>query len=114
MVVEWKGILLILSILIIALIIIKIIEKYTNINGEIKRKLFHITMGLVMLLLPHIFTSVYSVGLLGIIALVILFLLKKKFKNSLGSVLYEVDRESMRRNIFCNFCICNFLLVKRR
>ena len=55
MTIEWTSILFVVALLLVALIIIKIIEKKANINGETKRKLFHMTMGLVMLIFPYIF-----------------------------------------------------------
>lgn len=113
--IEWKSIGLIVLIIFIMLLIIKLIDKKIKLNGEVKRKLFHTSMGLTMLLLPHLFTSVFSVLTLGIIALVILYFLKNtKLKKSLGSVLYDIDRESMRRSVFCNFSFCNLLPFKRR
>ena len=59
--VEILSILFVIFLLFLSMIAIKIIEKKTNINGEIKRKLFHVTMGLVMLIFPYIFKSIYSV-----------------------------------------------------
>ena len=91
MVIEWTSILFVVSLLFLALLVIKIIEKKTNINGELKRKLFHVSMGLVMLTFPYIFNSALSVGILGIIALAVLRVLKhSKLKNSLGTILYSV------------------------
>lgn len=113
--IEWKSIGLIVLIIFIMLLIIKLIDKKIKLNGEVKRKLFHTSMGLTMLVLPHLFTSVFSVLTLGIIALVIMYFLKNtKLKKSLGSVLYDIDRESMRRSVFCNFSFCNLLPFKRR
>ena len=111
--IEWKSIVLILIIIISALLLIKIIEKKTKINAELKRKLFHMSMGITMLLLPHIFSSWISVGVLGIIALVILFVLRNtKLKNSLGSVLYSVKRESMGEIFFSISVFIIFYLSK--
>ena len=113
MIIEIYSILLVILLLLISLFIIKIIEKKTNINPEIKRKMFHISMGIVMLTFPYIFKSPYSVGLLAIIALIILFLLKNtKLKNSLGTILYSVDRESAGEiffviSVFSIFCLSN-------
>ena len=85
--IEWFSILFVVLVLLIALIIIKIIEKKYDLNPEIKRKLFHMSMGIVMLTFPYIFTSVISVGVLGVIALIVLFLLKyTKMKNTLRSI----------------------------
>ena len=101
MVIEWTSILLIAVILVSALGIIKIIDKTVQFKGETKRKLFHITMGLTMLIFPYIFKNWVSVGILGIIALVFMFLLKKtKLKDSIGTVLYSVDRDSLGEVFF--------------
>ena len=114
MVIEWKSIILIIIIIFIMLLIIKLIEKKFKLKGEVKRKLFHTSMGLTMLLLPHIFTKTISVLILGIIALIIMYFLKNtKLKNSLGTVLYDIDRDSLRRNIFCYISIYDFLSIKR-
>lgn len=113
MVIEWTSILFVVSLLFLALLIIKIIEKKTNINGELKRKLFHVSMGLVMLTFPYIFSSVLSVGILGIIALVILMVLKhSKLKSILGTILYSVNRESLGEIFFVVSVFTIFYLSK--
>ena len=101
MTIEWTSILFIILILIIDTLILKLIEIKTNLNGEIKRKLFHITMGLVTLTFPHIFKNELSIGILGILALIIFFILKHSIlKNSLGTILYSVSRESLGEIFF--------------
>ena len=113
MVIEWTSILFVVSLLFLALLVIKIIEKKTNINGELKRKLFHVSMGLVMLTFPYIFNSAVSVGILGIIALVVLMVLKhSKLKNSLGTILYSVNRESLGEIFFVVSVFTIFYLSK--
>lgn len=94
---EWMSILFVIFLLSLSLIIIKFIDSKVDINSELKRKSFHITMGMITLTFPYIFKSVYSVGMLGVFALVILFVLKNtRLKESLGTVLYSVNRESIR------------------
>ena len=111
--IEWFSILFVVLVLLIALIIIKIIEKKYDLNPEIKRKLFHMSMGIVMLTFPYIFTSVISVGVLGVIALIVLFLLKyTKMKNSLGTILYSVSRESLGEVFFVISVFSIFYLSK--
>ena len=111
--IEWSSILFVIIILFVALLIIKYIEKKTNVNGELKRKMFHVSMGLVMLTFPFIFKSIYSVGLLGIIAFIIMFALKNsKLKNTLGTVLYSVQRESMGEIFFVISVFLIFYLSK--
>lgn len=113
MTIEWTSILFVVVLLLVALIIIKIIEKKANINGETKRKLFHMTMGLVMLTFPYIFESVISVGILGIIALIVLLMLKHtKLKESLGTILYSVSRESLGEIFFVISVFTIFYLSK--
>lgn len=113
MTIEWTSILFVVVLLLVALIIIKIIEKEANINGETKRKLFHMTMGLVMLTFPYIFESVISVGILGIIALIVLLMLKyTKLKESLGTILYSVSRESLGEIFFVISVFTIFYLSK--
>lgn len=113
MVIEWTSILFVVSLLFLVLLIIKIIEKKTNINGELKRKLFHVSMGLVMLTFPYIFNSALSVGILGIIALAVLMVLKhSKLKNSLGTILYSVNRESLGEIFFVVSVFTIFYLSK--
>ena len=113
MVIEWTSILFVVSLLFLALLVIKIIEKKTNINGELKRKLFHVSMGLVMLTFPYIFNSALSVGILGIIALAVLRVLKhSKLKNSLGTILYSVNRESLGEIFFVVSVFTIFYLSK--
>ena len=99
--IEWKSILLILVILLVDILLIKLIEKKTNIYPELKRKLFHVSMGLVMLSFPFIFENPLSVAVLGIIALAAMLLLKyTKLKDSFGTILYSVDRESLGEIFF--------------
>ena len=99
--IEWLSIGFVLCMLLIAMCIIKIIEKKTKIHAELKRKLLHITMGLIMVTLPYVFHNILSVGILAIIALIILILLKyTKLKEGLGSVLYSVNRESLGEIFF--------------
>lgn len=114
MVNEWRNIALVILIIFIMLLIIKLVDKKLKLNGELKRKLFHTSMGLTMLLLPHIFTSVASVAVLGIIALIIMYLLKKntKLKKSLGSVLYDIDRDSLGEIFFVISVFSIFYLSK--
>ncbi len=113
MIIEWTSILFILLLLSIDLVIIKFIEKKIKINGELKRKTFHITMGISMLILPYIFSSIYSVAILAILAIAILIVLKKtKLKNSLGTVIYSVERESWGEIFFVISVFAIFYLSK--
>ena len=111
--IEWKSILLVVFLLVIALLIIKLLEKKFKLNGEVKRKLFHMSMGIVMLAFPYIFKSVISVGVLGVIALIVLLCLKHtKLKNSLGTILYSVSRESLGEVFFVISVFSIFYLSK--
>ena len=111
MIIEWTSILLIIVLLSIALCTIKMIEKKLNLEPETKRKMLHGAMGIVMLSFPYIFKSNFSVGLLAIIAILILIILKRtKLRESLGTVLYSVNRESMGEiffviSVFLIFCL---------
>ena len=105
MVIEWKSMLFVIVILFIALIIIKLVEKRANLKGEVKRKIFHITMG--------IFKSSLSVWILGVFAIGVMYVLKNtKLKQSIGSVLYSVDRESMGEIFFILSIFIIFYLSK--
>jgi len=113
MVIEWASILLVVVLLLLALVLIKIVERKYDLNPEIKRKLFHMSMGVVMLTFPYIFKSIYSVGTLGLIALIVLTLLKHtKLKNSLGTILYSVERESLGEIFFVVSVFTIFYLSK--
>lgn len=113
MVVEWTSIFLVLILLLISLCIIKLIASKVEINAEIKRKLFHMSMGLVMLTFPYIFKTVLSVGVLGIIALIVLMILKhSKLKDTIGTVLYGVDRNSLGEIFFVISVFVIFYLSK--
>ena len=61
MIIEWKGIALILALVFAMLIIIKLFDKKYKLNGELKRKLFHSSMGLAMLLFPHMSRHLHNV-----------------------------------------------------
>ena len=113
MVIEWKGIAFVVAILLISMLVIKIIDRKIKLNPEIKRKSFHITMGLVMLAFPYIFTSPISVFAVGAISLVTLVIIKNtKLKESLGEVLYGVDRESLGEVFFAISVVLIFYLSK--
>ncbi len=113
MIIEWESILFVLVTLFLVMLIIKIIEEKTNINGEIKRKMLHVSMGLIMLTFPYIFNSAFSVGLLGIIAVIFMYILKHtKLKQTIGTVLYSVDRESMGEIFFIISVFLLFYLSK--
>ena len=95
MVIEWKSMLLIVAVLFLALVGIKLLDKKFKLNAELKRKAFHVSMGIVMLALPYICTSVLTVGILAVISILIMIILKNtKLKKTVGSVLYGVERES--------------------
>lgn len=113
MYVEWTSIIFVIAVILAMLCIIKLIEKKTNLNPEIKRKLFHISMGLTMLTFPYIFASSISVGILGVIAVIFMYILKHtKLKDSLGTVLYGVDRESLGEIFFAISVFLIFYLSK--
>lgn len=113
MAIEWTSILSIIVLLTFVLFIIKLLEKKISIDAETKRKLLHGTMGILMLTFPYIFKSVYSVGILGAIAIIILFILKNtKLKKSLGTVLYSVNRESWGEIFFVISVFIIFYLSK--
>lgn len=101
MVIEWKSMLFVMAILVVMLLVIKLLEKKFNLKAETKRKLFHMSMGLTMLTFPYIFENTWSVGTLGVIALIVMYILKHtKLKKSLGSVLFSVERESLGEVFF--------------
>lgn len=111
--IEWKSILLVIGLLLISLLVIKLFEKKLNLKPEMKRKLFHMSMGIVMLSFPYIFTSIISVGTLGILGLIVLFCLKNtKLKDSLGTILYSVNRESLGEVFFVISVFTIFYLSK--
>lgn len=113
MLIEWTSILFVISLLTIALLIIKLIEKKMQIQPEIERKLLHGAMGLVMLTFPYIFKSTLSVGILGIMAIIILYILKNtRLKESLGTVLYSIERESLGEVFFVISVFLIFYLSK--
>ncbi len=95
MVIEWQGMLLIAALVIIDLLVINLICKYKNFKPETRRKMFHMSMGLVMLAFPYLFKSVWSVGILGVVSIVFFLILRNtKLKNTLGQSLYGVKRRS--------------------
>ena len=95
MIIEWQSMLLIAVLVIIDLLVINLICKYKNLKPETKRKAFHMSMGLVMLSFPYIFTSELSVGILGVISIIFFLILRNtKLRNTLGQSLYSVERKS--------------------
>ena len=111
--IEWKSILLILGIILVMLIVIKLADMKFKLKGETKRKLFHMGMGLSMLALPYIFTSMFSVSILAVIALIALYILKNtKLKKSLGNVIYDVERKSYGEIYFTLSVLAIFYLSK--
>lgn len=95
MVIEWKSMLFVVAVLFASLVIIKIIDKIKPINGELKRKSFHMTNGIIMLTFPYIFHSLISVAILAVLAILVMLVLRfTKLRKSIGSALYSVERES--------------------
>lgn len=99
--IEWKGIVLIGAIMMAAFGLLKLLEKKTKIRGELKRKTFHITMGLMVLSFPYVFHNRYSVVVVGILCFILFMVMRhSKLKDTMGSVLYSVDRESLGEIFF--------------
>jgi len=99
--IEWKSIIFVAVLMIVLLLVLKLVEKKANINGELKRKLFHITMGLVVLTFPYIFKNRISVVLIGIVCVLVFILMKyTKLRKTIGTILYSVDRESLGEIFF--------------
>ena len=95
MVIEWKSMLFVVAVLFASLVIIKIIDKIKPMNGELKRKAFHMTNGIVMLTFPYIFHSLISVAILAVLTILVMLVLRfTKLRKSIGSALYSVERES--------------------
>ena len=94
--IEVTSIIIIVAIVISALFIINLIDKKHKLKAETKRKAFHMSMGVSMLLLPYLFKNVISVGVLGLLAITGMLLLKHtKLKEKLGKPLYSVERKSL-------------------
>lgn len=111
--IEWESIFLIIILLSLDVIFLKLIENKTKLNGELKRKLFHVSMGVVTLIFPYIFKNTFSVLILAILALIILFILKNtKLKESFGTILYSVKRESLGEIFFVISVFLIFYLSK--
>ena len=111
MIIEWKGILIILGILLVCMLIIKAFGK--KLSAESSRKAFHMTMGLVMLSLPYLFENVVSVLVLAIIAFMILYTIKQsKLRKSVGTVLYGVERKSFGEFFYIISVLLIFYLSK--
>ena len=111
MIIEWKGILIIAAILLADLLIIKAFGE--RLKPETRRKAFHMTMGIIMLGLPYLFTNMVSVLVLAIIAFVTLYTIKQtKLKKSIGTVLYGVDRKSFGEFFYIISVLLIFYLSK--
>ena len=94
--IEIISIIIIVLIVISALFIINLIDRKKHLKAETKRKAFHMSMGVTMLLLPYMFENVISVLVLGILAIIGMFLLKyTKLKGNLGNALYDIKRKSL-------------------
>ena len=99
--IEWGSIAFIASIMIIALIVIKVIETKVNLDGELKRKIFHIAMGIMVLSFPYIFKNRNSVVIIGLLSILMFMVIKyTNLKKSIGTILYSVDRESFGEIFF--------------
>jgi phytol kinase len=95
MIIEWQAMLLIAALVIVDLLVINLICKHKKLKPETRRKMFHMSMGLVMLSFPYLFKSAWSVGCLGIISIAFFLILRNtKLKNTLGQSLYSVERKS--------------------
>ena len=112
-IIEWSKVLLAIFIMIIDVLILKLIEKKTNIDGELKRKLFHMSMGIIVLTFPFIFKNRQSVVVLGSACILAFIIMKNtNLKKTIGSVLYSVNRESSGEIFFAISVILIFYWSK--
>lgn len=113
--IEITSIFIVVALVISALVIINLIDKKKKLGPEVKRKAFHMSMGIAMLSFPFLFENVISVGVLGVLAIIGMLLLKyTKLKKNLGNAIYSVERKSLRRILFHYFSIFNVLAIWRK
>ena len=111
--IEWKSMLFVVVVLFVSLVGIKLIDKIKPINGELKRKSFHVINGIVMLTFPYIFSNPVSVGILGAIAIAVMLVLRNTgLKKTLGSALFSVERKSWGEIFFIISVFLIFVLSK--
>lgn len=113
MMIEWGKISLILLAIVGLLGTLKIVDNKHKMDKEIKRKIFHMSMGIVISMFPFVFESAYSVGVLGICSIVLLNIFRmKKFKSNMGNALYSVERKSFGESYFAIAMFLIFYLSK--
>lgn len=111
--INWLSILFVGTVLFLALLVINLIDKNKKMNSELKRKMFHVTMGLTTLLFPYIFDNIISLAILAVIAVLVLFVIKHtNLKKGIGDALYGVKRESLGEVFFCISVFLIFYLSK--
>jgi len=100
----------VLVVLTAVMIITKINAKRLTVEGS--RKIIHITMGCLTLTFPFVFTYRQSVVYLGIIAIVLLLIIRfnKNLRQSIGSALLNIQRESFGEIYFVISVVIVFVL----
>ena len=97
MISPWIGIISVLFALGAIFVGLKLYGKKYGLKPEFSRKAVHILLGCITLSFPWVFREPWAVLVLGILALAALLSIRlmKVLKNSLGSVLYSVSRDSL-------------------
>lgn len=98
-----SGIIIIIFLSLIATLkIVSFIGEHYGLHPEWQRKIIHISLGILSLVFPFIFTSVVEVAILFSLCLITLILIKSspKIKNTLGKSLFSVKRSSLGEIFF--------------
>ncbi|MEO1146727.1 MAG: hypothetical protein AAFY26_14165 [Cyanobacteria bacterium J06638_22] len=94
---DWLNVILVLSALLGLMLGLRVWQRARSPNSELVRKLVHIPMGLLTLSFPWLFTSPWSVTVLGSLAIGFLVSLRLvvPLAKRLGKVLGSVERRSL-------------------
>ena len=98
----WLGILLVLSVLGLAFVLLRLLEKTLSPHPEVLRKLMHVLMGLVAATFPWLFDSTWPVLVLACGSLIALVLVRSgaALTRSVQGVLHGVKRSSWGELLF--------------
>ena len=99
--IEWKGIAIVISALVVLLGVSTLLVKKQLVKAEAARKCVHVGMGLVCLSFPRLFSSPLSVWLLALAAVIIILVVRlSRLRQTVGTSLFSIERLSVGELLF--------------
>ncbi|MBI2970769.1 MAG: hypothetical protein HYY36_08510 [Gammaproteobacteria bacterium] len=111
---DWIACIVLVTLVVISVVAMSALARRWNLHPEIARKSLHVSLGLVTLVFPWIFTSVRPVLIAAAVTLIWFALLRLAggLRTSFGYSLFAVKRESMGEIHFV-LAVCATLILSR-